>query len=102
MLILEELQPGQTPTRRHAMPIVVPDSLDLLRGPAEGAVTLPIWLDWGPDPVYDLSREDDIHTMYRAVIFEATADADVNEWLNAGLLKRIWPDLVLPARHRRE
>jgi hypothetical protein len=38
--------------------------------------------------------------MYRAVIFEAVSDRDMNAWLNAGVLLRIWPDLFLPDRYR--
>jgi hypothetical protein len=49
--IFAALRPGETPRREHAMPVVVPDSLDALRGPADGTVRLPIHLDWGPDPV---------------------------------------------------
>jgi hypothetical protein len=95
-----ELLPGQTPRREHAMPVVVPDSLDDLRGPASGIVTLPIWLDWGPDPVYDLSQEGHVQTMYRADIFEATSAKDVCDWINADLLRGIWADLFLPDRYR--
>jgi hypothetical protein len=101
MLILEELKLGQTPTRWHAMPVVVPETLEDLHGPAEGVVNLPIWLDWGTHPTYDLSRRDHVIGMYHAVISEATDDADVNSWLNAGLLRAVWRELNLGPRYRR-
>jgi hypothetical protein len=35
--------------RRYAKPVVVPDRLDLLRGPTVGIVRLPRHLDWSPN-----------------------------------------------------
>ncbi|MCG0284840.1 hypothetical protein [Streptomyces sp. PSAA01] len=79
-----------------AKPYVLPESLDELGGPTAGSVTLPRHIDWGPRYVYDLTDEADLRLMYERVIREAQTRDDLNAYLNAMTLRRMWRDLFLP------
>ncbi|HET8657597.1 MAG TPA: hypothetical protein VFM55_01210 [Micromonosporaceae bacterium] len=85
------------PHRRYAKPVTVPDRLDLLAGPTTGVVTLPRHLDWSGCPVYDLDFPGRIVDLYRTVILEATKPDDLHAYLNEATLRRLWPQLWLPA-----
>ncbi|MFY1655126.1 hypothetical protein ACN27J_30130 [Solwaraspora sp. WMMB762] len=82
-------------------PYVVADTLTALTGPAEGVVTLPHHLDWSGHAEYDLNRPARLVSMYKVVLTEAGSVDDLNTWLNADLLRRLWPALWLPTRLRR-
>lgn len=84
---------------RDIVPYEVPSSLDALHGPAGGMLELPITVHWGPRRVFDLDRPGLRRAAYRAIVREGTR-ADQEALLNADLLKRVWPDLVLPERCR--
>lgn len=84
---------------RDIVPYEVPSSFDALRGPATGMLELPITVHWGPRRVFDLDRLGLRRAAYRAIVREGTA-ADQEALLNAGLLKQVWPELVLPERCR--
>jgi hypothetical protein len=79
-----------------AKPYALPQALADLTGPTDGTAELPRHLDWGPAYVYDLSDEADVAVMYERVIREAEEPADVEMFLNAGVLQRLWSRLVLP------
>lgn len=81
-------------------PYVLPDALDELTGAASGVVELPSRLDWGPKGSYDLSKEPDLRRFYQIVIREAVRVEDLNKFLNASVLRRIWRELWLPGRVR--
>jgi hypothetical protein len=83
--------------RRYAKPVVVPDSLDLLRGPTTGIVTLPRHLDWSGDSSYDLDAPGRLVDLYRTVIIEATKPADLHAYLDRDAVVRLWRQLWLPA-----
>lgn len=78
------------------VPYLVPESLDELSGPIAGVVELPVHLDWGPDPRYDLADPDSRLALYSAVISEAGSTADLARYLSKGLLVDLWPRLRLP------
>jgi hypothetical protein len=80
---------------------VVAVTLDDLRGPSAGMVRLSSDLDWSGDPGYDLGDDCDAALMYQAVLNQASTAADLNRWLDAGTLRRLWPILWLPAELRR-
>ena len=80
-----------------AKPYALPASLDELAGPTSGAFTLPRHLDWGPEYIYDIADKADLVLMYERVIREAQTPSDLRTHLNATLLRRLWPDLFLPA-----
>ncbi|MFV2086557.1 hypothetical protein [Micromonospora sp. LOL_021] len=82
-------------------PYVVPDTLTGLTGPTEGVVTLPHHLDWSGHAEYDLDRPARLVSMYKVVLTEAGSVDDLNTWLNADLIRRLWPALWLPTRLRR-
>jgi len=82
-------------------PYVVADSLDALRGPTTGTVSLPRHLDWSGDPSYDLTRPARLASMYRTVLNEAASTHDLSAWLDGEALLRLWPTLWLPAPLRR-
>jgi hypothetical protein len=74
---------------------VVAVSLDELRGPTAGVVRLDSRLDWSGDPGYDLGDDGDLAALYQTVLNEA-AVPDLNRWLDAPTLRRLWPTLWLP------
>ncbi len=80
-------------------PYAVPRALEELAGPAGGIVTLPGWLDWSPRRSYDLSDPAALRVMYEQVIQEGR-EQDLKAYLNADLLVRVWPELILPMRVR--
>lgn len=43
----------------------------MLRGPTDSVVTLPISLDWGTNPVYHLSDDEDRRRLHTRVLNEA-------------------------------
>ena len=79
---------------------VVPTSLADLHGPAGGQVTLDRALDWSGDSTYDLDDPGDLQVMYQAVLNQAVTVDDLSRWLNADILRRVWPFLWVPARLR--
>ncbi|MEV8057221.1 hypothetical protein AB0P37_11990 [Streptomyces antimycoticus] len=79
-----------------AKPYVLPDSLDELGGPTAGSVTLPRHIDWGPRYVYDLTDKADFRLMYERVIREAQTREDLEAYLDAMYLRKMWHDLFLP------
>ena len=87
--------------RRYAKPVVVPDRLDLLRGPTAGIVRLPRHLDWSPNTEYDLDSPGRIVDLYRAVIAEATSPADLHTYLDHATLLRLWSYIWLAPPVRR-
>ena len=82
--------------------VVVPADLADLRGPDSGQVELPQRLFWsGPGRTFDIADADQVLEMYEAVFDAARSAADVGEYVNAGLLTRLWPELALSPRVRR-
>lgn len=77
---------------------VLPDNLDDLRGPDGGRVELDRSLDWSGDSTYDLDDPGDLQMMYQTVLNEAATAEDLTRWLNAEILRRVWPTLWLPVR----
>lgn len=85
----------------EAKPYALPTSLAELSGPTVGTVVLPRHIDWGPHYEYDLSDAADVVLMYERVIREAQTAADLLAYLNASVLRRVWPDLFLPLPARK-
>jgi hypothetical protein len=91
--------PGASYSARK--PYVVADRLDDLCGPVAGRVTLPAHLDWSGDATYDLGKPARLASLYRTVLNEASCVEDLRAWLDARLLRRLWPTLWLPPALRR-
>jgi len=85
---------------KDIVPYDTPTSLDSLRGPATGVLDLPITVYWGPRQRFDLQEAADLETAYQALVRDGTT-ADQEALLNEGLLRRLWPELMLPERCRR-
>jgi integrase len=81
-------------------PYTVPDTLYELTGPTTGVLELPGHLDWGPRREYNLDDSSDTRLLYMRVIRESTHVEDLRRFLNAQVLIRLWPQLVLPPRVR--
>lgn len=88
---------GSTPRYAELRPVILPTTLDTLRGPTQGLVTLPTRLDWTPKKTYDLSRAADVNDLYRVVIREGVK-ADFAQYLNKDLLIKLWPTLQIDLR----
>lgn len=81
--------------------LVVRDLADL-RGPAGGAVTLPLRLYWSPaGRVFDLDDPFALRSMYQVVLGEAIRAGELTGYLNRDTLLSVWPDLYLPRGVRR-
>lgn len=87
--------------RKYQKPIVVPDDLQLLAGPTDGTIRLPVHLDWSPNPVYDLDAPGRIIDLYRTVINDASSPEDLHTFLNKKMLKRLWTYMWLAVPVRR-
>lgn len=92
------------PETRHtiadSLVYLVPDSLDDLKGPASGAVELPIHLDWGPDRRYDVDDDASCRTLYQLTLQNSGSTEEMARIINAGRLVALWPSMRLPARCR--
>jgi hypothetical protein len=87
---------------RQLRPVIVPGSLEDLRGPASGVVELPVRLYWSSGArQFDLADLDQVAAMYDAVLDGAAVIGDITGYLNADLLARAWPDLGM-SRAKRE
>jgi hypothetical protein len=60
-----------------------------------------VHLDWSGNAVYDLNAPGRIVDLYRAVLIEAASPQDLQEYLNAAVLRRLWALLWLPAQLRK-
>lgn len=85
---------------KDIVPYDTPTSLDALRGPATGVLDLPVTVYWGPRQRFDLQDPADVETAYQALVREGTT-VHQEAFLNEELLRRLWPDLMLPERCRR-
>ncbi|MDN6366317.1 hypothetical protein [Corynebacterium sp.] len=75
---------------------VVVDSLDDLRGPTRGEITLPNRLMWNQSRPFDLADDDRHGSLILIVLREARSQEDLVEGGDrAGLVGR-WPSLGLP------
>ena len=94
-LVFQPLAPGQRPGWWQVHPVVVPDDPASLKGPSSGTVTLPLTLDWSPDPTYDVSRPERAASMYKTVLLEAGNEKIMGEYISWDLLRKIWGRLRL-------
>jgi hypothetical protein len=78
---------------RRLRPVIVPASLEDLRGPASGTVELPVRLYWSGSRQFDLADPHQAVDLCEAVLDTAATAADITTYLNAGLLIRAWPVL---------
>lgn len=82
--------------------VLVVRNLADLRGPAGGAVTLPLRLYWSPPGrVFDLDDPFMLRSMYQVVLGEAIHAEELTGYLNRDRLLAVWPDLYLPKGVRR-
>lgn len=82
-------------------PYIVADSLDDLRGPTSGQVTLPRHLDWSGSASRNLDSPSALAGLYQTVLNEASSVTDLNTWLNKDKLIELWLSLWLPPKVRR-
>lgn len=76
--------------------------LAALRGPAGGAVVLPLRLYWSPPGrSWDLGDPEMAAAMYEHVLGQAAREEELGAWLNAARLAELWPRLFLPKGVRR-
>ena len=70
----------------------LPESLDMLCGPTQGVVELPLHIAWSGMASYDMSNPRQRMGLYRTVLHEGLQD-DLPLYLNQGLLLQLWPVL---------
>jgi hypothetical protein len=92
-------------TQHQARPgrrAIVLTNLGSLRAPAHGVVELPLRLFWSSsDHCFDLDSASTRRWLYQTLLREASRPSDLTDYLNGGVLIRLWPDLRLPAGVRR-
>lgn len=93
--------PRASATPRLLRPVIVPASLDDLRGPGSGVVELPVRLYWSGSRRFDLADPHQAADLCEAVLDTAVTAADLTAFLNAGVLVRSWPVLGM-SRVKRE
>lgn len=97
--------PSSNPTEsrvyfRDVKPYAVVDSLDLLQGPAHGAIELSHSVLWAPGGSrVDLDEPGGTSLAYQAVLAEGDVE-DLVHVLNRRRLITVWPQLMLPHRVR--
>ncbi|MGC9496330.1 hypothetical protein [Streptomyces sp. WG7] len=70
----------------------LPESLDELHGPTQGAVELPLHMAWSGMTSYDLGNPRQRMGLYRTVLHEGLRD-DLPRYLDRDLLLQLWPVL---------
>jgi hypothetical protein len=80
-------------------PYAIAESLDELCGPEHGVLELPRELAWSGRRQFDLDDDYDRSAVYK-IILEEGREEDFRRFLNAGVLRRNWRE-VLPARRVR-
>jgi hypothetical protein len=55
-----------------------------------------VTLNWTPRTRYDLGSETAQRSLYQVVLREAHTEAELEGYLNTGLLRRLWGSLTLP------
>jgi hypothetical protein len=81
------------------IPYDTPDSLEDLRGPTSGVVTVGPHIDTSLNPTYRISDIRRARELYSATVRDGSASDHVRI-LDRGLLLRLWPELNLPSRCR--
>ncbi|MFD2793428.1 hypothetical protein ACFS27_07685 [Promicromonospora vindobonensis] len=81
------------------IPYVTPDSLDDLRGPTSGVVTVGPHIDTSMNPVYEVSNPRRARELYSATVRDGSV-VDQVRILDRRLLLWLWPQLGLPTRCR--
>lgn len=71
-------------------------SLDDLRGPASGEVTLPDRLMWNPSRPFELADEERRRSLIRIVLREARSQRDLIDFVDRESLIALWPSVGLP------
>ncbi len=84
---------------KDVVPYDAPASLASLRGPATGVVELPVTVHWGPQRGWDVSVPGQAVFAYQQLVREGTPEVQ-EALLDAGLLRSLWPRLILPERCR--
>jgi hypothetical protein len=84
-------------SRPGRLALVAPD-MGMLKGPTSGLIELPHRLVWQPKPNRQFNLDDpfDRSHLYEIVLREAIRVDELVTWLNAELLRKLWPDLYLP------
>ena len=94
-------RPAPAPAPRTLRPVVIPETLEDLRGPASGPVELPVRLYWSAGSrTFDLDSRHEAADMYEAVLDVASSRADLARYQNAGLLVQVWPVLGMSRAKR--
>lgn len=71
-------------------------------GPTSGVVELPHRMFWQADRRFNLDDPFMLRWMYEIVLREALTHTELRSWLDAPTLHRLWPQLYLPHRVRRD
>src|SRR5258705_13524695 len=94
--------PHRYQSRPGRLALVTP-TLQELHGPTGGEVVLSHRLVWQAEPLRHFNLDDSFDRLqvYEIVLREAIRLDELRTWLNAGILREIWPDLYLPRGVRR-
>ncbi|WP_165217301.1 hypothetical protein [Schaalia sp. ZJ1691] len=79
----------------------VPESLSDLGGPESGYLDMPLTVYWGPDRHYPIHSDALRLSAYQEVLGNANVN-QLCQLINEKNLRRLWKDLVLPTRLRKQ
>jgi hypothetical protein len=72
-----------------------------LDGPGDGILELPVSVCWSlKDRRFDLADRGQVRRAYKFILDAARCAEHLTPYLNAALLKDVWPDLGMPHRKR--
>jgi len=91
-----------TRTRRYSryeefLPYPTPESLDEFQGPPSGIIRVDHNICTSPNPVFDLSDERSVKSLYAATLRDGSVTQQV-QIINRDRFLEVWPELNLPGK----
>lgn len=96
--LIYRLRPSWRP--RIEPDVFVPADLTLLTGKTSGILDPPVNLYWQPGEL-DFGTDADLRKFYSSAISSLTTAEEFAQWIDAGALTRLWPQIALPSNVRK-
>lgn len=96
--LIYRLRPSWRP--RIEPDVFVPADLMLLTGKTSGILDPPVNLYWQPGEL-DFGTDADLRKFYSSAISSLTTAEEFAQWIDAGALTRLWPQIALPSNVRK-
>lgn len=96
--LIYRLRPSWRP--RIEPDVFVPADLKLLTGKTSGILDPPVHLYWQPGEL-DFGTDADLRKFYSSAISSMTTAEEFAQWIHAGALTLLWPQIALPSNVRK-